>query len=147
MANKYTRQHIDICKVIQLYESGMTQVEVAEEIGTTQKVIFERLKAVGYKCRVAIKRNQSREKNSSWKSNSASYKAFHYRMYSLKGSPKKCEICGTDDKKKHYDWANISGKFEDPSDYKRMCRSCHWKHDKIINNIKHMKEKNLCQKR
>lgn len=49
--------------------------------------------------------------------------------------PQKCEECGTADKNKTYDWASISKKYNDPNDYKRLCRSCHWKLDKMILNI------------
>ena len=56
-------------------------------------------------------------------------------MKALKGKPKKCEVCGTTDKKKNYDWANLTGKFNDPEDYKRMCRSCHRKYDKAHLNF------------
>lgn len=34
-----------------------------------------------------------------------------------------------------YDWASMTGDFADPSDYKRLCRSCHWKLDDKITNI------------
>lgn len=51
------------------------------------------------------------------------------------GRPKRCEECGTTDSLKTYDWANLNGKYEDLNDYKRMCRSCHWKYDDRINNI------------
>ncbi len=117
---------------------GMTQVEIAEELGTTQKVIFHRLKESGYSCRVAKKRNQFGSNNDSWKGNKASYKAFHYRLRALKGRPQKCEECGSTETTKTYDWANMTGRYDDPKDYKRMCRSCHWKYDGTINNIKHM---------
>jgi len=141
MANKYTKTKVDIKKVIQLYESGMTQAEVAEEMGLTQKIIWARLKEVGYICRVAKKRDQAREKNSSWKGSNVGYSAFHFRIRALRGRPKKCEQCKTTDIKKTYDWANLTGKFDDPKDYKRLCRSCHFKMDKVILNIKHMRRR------
>jgi hypothetical protein len=50
-----------------LYELGHTQEEVAEMLGTTQKVIYKRMKLLGYKPRVAVKRNQIGEKNDNWK--------------------------------------------------------------------------------
>lgn len=136
MANKYTKVQIDLDKMIELYEQGMTQTEVAEQLDVTQKVIWQRMNAIDYKCRIAKKRNQIGEKNSSWKGDKATYKAFHYRMYSLKGNPKKCDVCLTEDKSKRYDWANLSGNYSDPNDYKRMCRSCHWKFDKKFLNFK-----------
>jgi hypothetical protein len=134
---------IDFETAKKLYEDGMTQCEVAEELETTQKVIWGLFKRNGYKCRRAIKRDQKGEKNSYWKGSDAGYAAFHRRMEAQKGRPKKCEVCGTDDKNKTYDWANLSGRYDDPNDYKRMCRSCHWKYDGKINNIKHMNKRRL----
>ena len=61
------RHKIDVDKMIKLYESGMTQEEVAKELGTTQKVIYSRMKEIGYKARVAAKRNQFGERNDNWR--------------------------------------------------------------------------------
>ena len=135
MANKYTKTVVDIDKVVSLYESGMTQVEVAKHMGLTQKLIWHRLKESGIKCRVAKKRNQFGSNNSYWKGKKATYRAFHRRLDALKGKPKRCEACGTTDPKKTYDWANMSGRYDDPNDYKRLCRSCHWKRDKKYLNF------------
>ncbi len=136
MANKYTKLKIDINRVVSLYRSGMTQAEIANEMGVSQKVIFSRLKEIGFKCRASAPRNQKRELNNNWKGDDVTYSAFHLRLKSLHGSPKKCEVCGTTDKTKSYDWANLTGAYEDPKDYKRMCRSCHWKYDKKHLNFK-----------
>lgn len=132
--------NIDVNEIIRLYEMGMTQTEIAEELCVSQKMIWGRLKKVGYKCRVAKKRDQVGNNNDTWKGDKAGYSAFHRRLEALKGRPKKCEICGTDDPKKTYDWANLTGEYDDPEDFKRMCRSCHWKYDGKINNIKHMRK-------
>lgn len=61
------RHPVDFDEVVRLYESGMSQEEVAEALGTTQKVIYSRMKANGYTPRVAAKRNQTGELNDSWK--------------------------------------------------------------------------------
>ncbi len=136
MGNKYFRQDFDIEKAIKIYESGKTQTEVAAILGTTQKIVHQRFKRAGYKCRIAKKRNQCRENNDSWRGESASYAAFHYRIKALFGNPKRCEICGTTDPQKHYDWANLTGDYPNLQDYKRMCRSCHWKYDDKKTNFK-----------
>jgi hypothetical protein len=136
MANKYTKMKIDMVKLIGLYQSGMTQKEVAEEMGITQKVVCQRLQHENFKCRKAAPRNQKKYLNNNWKGDKASYAAFHYRMKALRGSPKKCEVCNTVDLKRTYDWANLTGKYDDPNDYKRMCRSCHWKYDRKHLNFK-----------
>lgn len=130
MANKYTKTKLDVKRIVDLYRSGMSQKEVAEEMGITQKVVWHRLREAGVRCRVAAPRNQFVDANKNWRGNSVTYSAFHYRLRALKGKPHKCEVCGTSDQFRTYDWANLTGRYNDPSDYKRMCRSCHWKYDK-----------------
>ena len=53
--------------VTQMYESGMTQAEIGEEFGVSQHVVWRFMKNHGIKARKAVKRNQLREKNSSWR--------------------------------------------------------------------------------
>ena len=69
-----------------------------------------------------------RENNSNWKGNIVDLTTFHKRVEAMKGKPKKCEVCGTINKRV-YDWANLTGNYKDINDYKRMCRSCHKKYD------------------
>lgn len=135
MTNKYTKAKPDMEKMISLYLSGMTQYEVAIEMEITQKIVWRCLRDYGVKCRKAAPRNQKTINNNNWKSDNVGYAAFHKRIQKLKGLPQYCEICGTTEKNKTYDWANLSGKYNDPNDYKRMCRSCHWKHDKTYLNF------------
>jgi len=72
------------------------------------------------------------EKHPMWKGNNAKYSAFHMRLKERFGYPKECKVCGTTDKKKRYEWANLTGKLCDINDYKRMCHSCHKKYDWAI---------------
>ena len=113
-----------------LYNSGMTQDELAEHYGVRQKVIWAFMRRNNILSRVAAKRNQWAENNHMWKGESASYKAMHQRLTKRFGQPKRCEICGTIDRRKSYDWANLTGDFGNTDDYRRMCRSCHRKYDK-----------------
>ena len=136
------KQIINFVRAKKLYLSGMTQCEVAKEMNTTQRVIWRLFKKNKLEQRKAAPRNQRGVNNNNWKGSDVGYSAYHRRMESQMGKPKKCEVCGTDDIKLKYDWANLTGKYNDPKDFKRMCRSCHWKYDKKILNIKHMKEKN-----
>ena len=53
--------------VITLYDKGHTQTEIADALGVSQKVVWRFMKNHGIKARVAAKRNQIRENNSSWK--------------------------------------------------------------------------------
>jgi NADH pyrophosphatase NudC (nudix superfamily) len=45
------------------------------------------------------------------------------------GQLSKCSQCGTEDKNKRYEWANLNGNYHDVNDYARMCSDCHHKYD------------------
>jgi transposase-like protein len=75
--------------------------------------------------RVRQGRYRSGPDNPSWKGDDAGYKALHLRVQQLRGTPSKCERCGRSDDAVVYDWANLTGRYEDPADYERMCRPCH----------------------
>lgn len=124
--------------VARLYGGGMTQGEVGAVLGVSQKVVWKLMARHGIAARVAAKRDQTGERNSYWRGSNACYQAFHRRLYAKFGKPAKCAKCGTDSAG-HYDYANLSGRYEDITDYLPMCRSCHWKFDKKILNIKHMR--------
>lgn len=69
-----------------------------------------------------------------------SYSQQHLRVISAKGQPSSCTVCGTTDPSKNYDWANLTGNYDNINDYARMCRSCHWKRDKKVLNIHAMRD-------
>lgn len=54
----------------------------------------------------------------------AEYRKHHYAVAKLRGTPRLCDECGTSDAK-IYDWANMTGNYADPDDYRRLCRGCH----------------------
>ena len=131
----FTPVDIEIVKKL-YYEKGLTQTETAKAIGVSVRVI-ER-----FMIRHNLSRRQAKirpsivgSKHPLWKGASVTYKTFHKRLYKTLGQPKKCSVCGTT-KSKIFDWANLTGKFNDPNDYKRMCRSCHFKHDGMNKNFK-----------
>jgi Mn-dependent DtxR family transcriptional regulator len=123
-----------VIAVRRLYENGATQHEIASKLGLTQKIIFNVMRRHGIEARVAAKRDQWGPNNHAWKGDGASNYAFHRRLYSRYGKPSKCRVCGTEDAK-HYDYANLTGRYEDLDDYAPMCRSCHWKYDDKVSNI------------
>jgi hypothetical protein len=53
----------------------------------------------------------------------------HRRVAKARGRPAKCERCGATDSSLRYEWANLTGNYEDISDYERMCRTCHKRYD------------------
>lgn len=131
MSERYSTK-LDTNAVREMYEGGMSQTEIAEAFGVSQKVIWKHMKNNGIKARTPAKRNQSKEDNHMWKGDSASYSSFHLRVYKQKGKAKAygCSICGTKDESLSYDWANLSGHYEDINDYAPMCRACHRRYDK-----------------
>jgi uncharacterized protein YjcR len=63
--NRGTKLPLD--KVKEMYEDGHTQVEIAEALGVSQKVVWRFMKNHGIKSRVAAKREQHGENNSYWR--------------------------------------------------------------------------------
>ncbi len=123
-----------VAAVANLYAQNMTQEEVGRKIGLSQKVVHSVMRRHGIKARTAAKRDQWGENNHLWKGDEASKYAFHRRLYSRFGKPSCCSRCGTTESE-HYDYANLTGRYEDLDDYAPMCRSCHWKYDRKIENI------------
>ena len=136
MVNKYTYSLPFTKKQLESdYLDGLSQAELAQRYHVSQKVIWRAMKNFDIKARKTMKRSQLGENNSSWKGSKAGYQALHKRVQVLRGRPEKCEVCGTTDATKSYDWANLTGQYDDVQDYKRMCRSCHWKHDETYKNF------------
>jgi hypothetical protein len=68
-----------------------------------------------------------------WKGDEVSYKSLHRWVRQYKTKPKLCEKCN---QQLSYDIANISGKYlRDINDYLWLCRSCHMKSDKRLENL------------
>lgn len=115
-------------RVRHLYlDEGMSQIEVAAELGTTLKVIYRLMLNHEIPRRKQIKRHQSGPANDSWRGDGAGYKALHLRVSSQRGKPSLCAWCGKTDGR--FEWANISGDYHDIYDYERLCASCHRNYD------------------
>lgn len=112
-------------RIRHLYESGMTVTEVQTEIGPGIKVynVIHRLGIM----RPAIKRDQRREKNDSWKGGDAEYQALHVSVQVSRGKPSICEVCGATEGR--FEWANLTGDYFNLDDYQRMCVRCHRRFD------------------
>ena len=120
---RYPAELVD--QVRALYESGSTQDEVAIELGVSQKVVWRLMERHGIERRPAIPRNQSGPSNPSWKGNDANYQALHLRVEIARGKPKCCSCCDTTDPNVKYEWANLSGRYTELTDYARLCVLCH----------------------
>ena len=78
-------------KIIELYEQGMSQTEVAKALGTSQKVIWTRMNENGYVARVAAKRNQIGENNDYWKGGRSTHSC-GYIYVTCKGHPRALKL-------------------------------------------------------
>lgn len=76
--------------------------------------------------RTSFKKGQTR-----FKGTIKEYKQLHYRIGLLLGKPNICTNCDKIASGRQIDWANISGEYkEDPDDWIRLCKKCHWNYDK-----------------
>ena len=60
---------------------------------------------------------------------SQDYFACHWRIRQILGTPPECLLCS--EKTKRRCWANLSGNFNDPTDYIPLCDSCHLHFDAL----------------
>lgn len=93
-------------------------------------------KHLSKKARKRLSKQRLAEKNPMWKGDNVKGKdTFHEWLKRKYPAPEFCEKCH---KKKKLDLASINGhKYtRNIKDYKWLCRSCHFKLDKIIKNLK-----------
>jgi hypothetical protein len=114
-----------VARVTEMYRAGLTQARIASELGASQKVVWRLMKNHGIVARVAANRDQEGPRSASWKGDAAGYQALHLRVAQLRGKPNACGRCKRNGPGRRYEWANLTGRYEDPEDYERMCVSCH----------------------
>ena len=78
-------------------------------------------------------KSQVEDKNPNWKGKKyTDYSSLHKWVNKMKGTPKKCQVCGTTEASR-YEWSNIDHKYsKNLNDYIRMCSKCHVSHHKLI---------------
>lgn len=86
-------------------------------------------KIISKTTREKISKGTSKEKNHNWLGKKAKYSAFHERVRKWLGKAKRCDVCGKHKRNKNYQWANLTGDYNNTNDYKQMCVSCHRKYD------------------
>ena len=121
--------------VQRLYGDGQSQEEVALALGVGKKVVYVLMRNHGIPTRPQAKRDQVGDRNASWKGDEAKYAGLHRRVALVRGKPSVCEDCGSTIAKR-YEWANLTGHYEDPADYRRLCVSCHHRMDGTIKNLR-----------
>lgn len=112
-----------VAAVRELYDGGMTIREVADALGSTQKVIYRLMTNHNIPRRTPAKRHQAGPANHMWRGADAGYQALHLRVAAERGKPSHCEWCGAT--KGRFEWANLTGDYVDVLDYERLCASCH----------------------
>lgn len=124
-----------VTRVRLLYANGKTQTEIAAGLGRSLRFVQGVFRRNGITPRKATPRDQAGSKNPRWKGTEAGYQAMHLRVYAVRGRPFPCSVCGTTTAKA-YDWANLTGNYQDIEDFAAMCRSCHWRHDRRVQNLR-----------
>lgn len=117
-------------KVVSLYSKGWSMRKVGDHVGVSAQTICNFLD----ENRIEVRRPGQNghwhgRRHHNWKDKGASYTAFHQRLNTRFGKPKKCSVCGTTDPSKIYEWANLTGKYFVMKDFARMCRKCHRRYD------------------
>jgi len=112
-----------------VYGTGRTMRETAEIVGVGVHVLQRLMPRNGIDRRSTAKRDQDGPANHAWKGDDAGYKAMHLRVARARGKPSRCEDCGTTDPALRYEWANLTGRYEDVFDYRRLCKGCHNRFD------------------
>lgn len=100
--------------------------EIAATLGLSTTPVVRALKRYGIPTKPKVRHGSA---SGRWKGDSGGYCALHARVVALRGRPKQCQRCGFEGEGRWYDWANLTGRYDDPLDYERMCRSCHQKYD------------------
>lgn len=100
-------------------EEGRKQIAIAAKHPERRKKISQSLKG---RQRSNEYRNKIRASLRA-RTTALTYTAAHKRVYQERGSPSRCEHCGRTDGTFH--WANISDRFDDVTDYLRLCPRCH----------------------
>lgn len=87
-------------------------------------------KYCSYQCMYSTQKDEG---NNAWVGNNISYQGVHNYVRTRLPHYGICQECGLE---KKTDLANVTGIYQrDLTNWKWLCRSCHWKLDKKINNI------------
>lgn len=122
-------------ELIELYvNKKLSTHALGRHYGVTQTLARSWLARNGIKTRsrkeVPSGRPGKDDKHHSWKGEDVSYSALHTWVRSRKGTPMKCEHCGSVDKKQ-YHWASVNHSYiRDVDAWIRLCPKCHKAYDR-----------------
>ena len=113
-------------EVRRLYvDERLTQRAVAELLGIGRGAV------VGIMLRNDIPKRKTGEydrrgpNNNRWRTQNLRYDTLHARVTAARGKPVGCSRCGIDEPDRRYEWANLTGDYENVYDFARMCVPCH----------------------
>ena len=112
-----------VAQIREVYAAGSSMRETAATVGITLTVLHRIMRVHDIPRRRAVARDQSGPANHQWQGDRADYYAMHLRVVRRRGAPSLCEECGATDGR--FEWANQTGNYADPDDYRRMCVPCH----------------------
>lgn len=109
-------------------DEDLTQRAISTILSCSQTKVREVMTYAGIPARPAHG-HLTGEQHPHWRGDEATYEALHARVRRHRGRPQRCDRCSRTDPDVTYDWANLTGRYEDVNDYERMCRPCHRTYD------------------
>lgn len=122
----------DIDKWADMYESGISSVDIAREYGTSSNTVRSRLRAVGVVIR-SIGEVKLGELNPNWVGDEVKYFPLHKWVKYRMPKPELCEKCEDSPPR---DLANKGTYDRDLSNWEWLCRRCHMLSDGRMKNLK-----------
>ena len=115
--------------LIAAYASGMSYRKIGEVLDVPHYCIGHAMRRFGNKGRPLGPTPRRGPANYKWKGEAATYAAKHMRVRQAKGKASGCSRCGLSAPERRYDWANLTGNYDDVNDFASMCRPCHRRYD------------------
>jgi hypothetical protein len=93
------------------------------------KDVLVRMGGQGYCSKACSSKDRTRDAHPLWRGDEAGYVSMHKRVRRARGKAFGCTQCGLRDPAGYYEWANLTGRYEDIWDYTSMCKACHVVYD------------------
>lgn len=111
--------------------------KISKEFGVAQTLILKWLRDANVQIRtlteaskITLNGFKNGPSHPNWVGDKVSYSSLHAWVRQHKGTPQKCEHCGTT-KLRKYEWASIDHKYlRDLDNWVRLCTKCHRQMDK-----------------